>query len=214
MKSEAASCHKITLAAIVWFGLSCLPASSVHAASVGVNAAGVTRVPLAGVSSVGIGFSKPSDAPSMLAALPVQPLGDGHSLVRTSEAPTPGSYNQARVIDLGTHLLVHTAGQTGNDPKAPEEALVAGGIEPQTRQALMNIGAIVSALGGNLSHIVKTTVFMTDLAHDNGGFEKVYRSFFDGHPLPARSKVGVSELPVPGEGSIVEIEAIAVIPKK
>jgi 2-iminobutanoate/2-iminopropanoate deaminase len=141
-------------------------------------------------------------------------LPAGHSVVNTLNAPTPGSYSQARIVDLGDRIEVHTSGMTGNNPKAKDEGVVRGGIEPQTRRALKNIKAVVQAAGGNIGHIVKTTVYMTNLAGNNAGFEAAYKAFFDGYALPARSKVGVADIPLASEPTVVMIDAVAVISKK
>ena len=91
------------------------------------------------------------------------------------------------------------------DPKTGE--LVEGGIPAQTRQALRNLEAVLAAEGLRLTHIVKTTVFMTDL----GQFAEMnaeYARFFPETP-PARSTIQVVALP---KGAQVEVEAIAVKP--
>ncbi len=134
------------------------------------------------------------------------------SVIHTPAAPPPGNYSQGRLVDLGSHLLLHTAGQTGNEPRA--DTVVEGGIGPQTRQALENIRAIVEASGGGIEHVAKVTVFMKDMAASKAGFEQAYGAFFDGAALPARSLVEVSEIPLPSEPTVVEIEAVAYIPKK
>ena len=83
--------------------------------------------------------------------------------------------------------------------------LVEGGIREQTRQALRNMEAILSAHGADLSHVLKTTIWLVD-AGDFPEFNEEYASFFGSHRFPARSTV-VSSLVVPG--AKVEIEAIA-----
>ena len=86
-------------------------------------------------------------------------------------------------------------------------AQLVDGIEAQTRQAVANLTAVLQAAGTGMEHVVKTTIFVTDMANFatvNG----VYGAAFDGAP-PARSTVEVSALPL---GGLVEIEAIALVP--
>jgi 2-iminobutanoate/2-iminopropanoate deaminase len=122
-------------------------------------------------------------------------------VIRTERAPAPfqgAPYNQAiRVGDL-----VFTAGQLGIDPATGE--LVAGGIAEQTEQALRNLAAILEEAGSSLRNLVKTTVFLADLANF-GAMNEVYARHV-GDRAPARSTVGVAQLP---SGALVEIEAVA-----
>ncbi|MEJ2549580.1 MAG: Rid family detoxifying hydrolase [Anaerolineales bacterium] len=100
--------------------------------------------------------------------------------------------------------LVFVSGTLGIDPQ--RGALVAGGIEAETRQALTNLSGILKSGGTSLENVVKTTVFMQDM----GEFAKmnaVYAEFFPNEP-PARSTVEVAALP---KGAAVEIEAVAVV---
>jgi 2-iminobutanoate/2-iminopropanoate deaminase len=121
--------------------------------------------------------------------------------VATSGAPRAiGPYSQA--LRAGGFLF--TAGQVGFDPTTGE--LVDGGIAEQTRQVLLNIGAILEAGGSGLAQVVKTTVFLVDMA-DFGAMNEVYAEAFGAH-RPARSTVAVAALP---RGARVEIEAVAAI---
>lgn len=98
--------------------------------------------------------------------------------------------------------LVFTAGQLGLDPQTNE--LVPGGIEAETRQALINVKHVLEAAGSSLEHVLKTTVFLRDM----GEFSKmnaIYAEFFSAN-FPARSTVQVAALPKNGA---VEIETIA-----
>ena len=119
--------------------------------------------------------------------------------VSSSDAPKPaGPYSQA--IRAGDLLFV--AGQL---PLSPDGTLVgAGDIRAQTRAVLANIGAILEAAGSSMQQVVKTTVFLTDLA-DFGGMNEAYAAAFSA-PYPARSTVGIGRLP---PGMLVEIDCIA-----
>jgi 2-iminobutanoate/2-iminopropanoate deaminase len=119
--------------------------------------------------------------------------------VATSGAPRAiGPYSQA--LRAGGFLF--TAGQVGFDPTTGE--LVDGGIAEQTRRVLQNIRAILEAGGSGLAQVVKTTVFLVDMA-DFGAMNEVYAEAFGAH-RPARSTVAVAALP---RGARVEIEAVA-----
>ena len=119
--------------------------------------------------------------------------------VATSGAPRAiGPYSQA--LRAGGFLF--TAGQVGFDPATGE--LVDGGIAEQTRQVLQNIRAILEAGGSGLAQVVKTTVFLVDMA-DFAAMNEVYAEVFGAH-RPARSTVAVAALP---RGARVEIEAVA-----
>lgn len=123
-------------------------------------------------------------------------------IVSTKQAPAAiGPYSQA--VRVGN--LVFLSGQLGLDP---ETGTLKENIGDQTRQALDNIGAILTAVGLNYSHVVKTTVFLKDL-DDFGLVNEIYGNIFkDG--APARSCVEVSRLP---KRALVEIECIAVYPE-
>ena len=121
--------------------------------------------------------------------------------VATSGAPRAiGPYSQA--LRAGGFLF--TAGQVGFDPATGE--LVDGGIGEQTRQVLQNIRAILEAGGSGLAQVVKTTVFLVDMA-DFAAMNEVYAEAFGTH-RPARSTVAVAALP---RGARVEIEAVAAV---
>jgi 2-iminobutanoate/2-iminopropanoate deaminase len=122
-------------------------------------------------------------------------------VIRTEDAPGPfggAPYNQA--IRLGD--LVFVAGQLGVSLETNE--LVGSEIGEQTEQVLRNLGAILEAAGSSLDKLLKTTVFLVDLA-DFGGMNEVYARHVGDRP-PARSTIEISGLPV---GARVEIEAIA-----
>lgn len=119
--------------------------------------------------------------------------------VSTSEAPGAiGPYSQG--IRQGVWLF--SAGQVGLDPGTGE--LVAGGASEQAQRALQNLGAVLRAAGLGPEHVVKTTVFLIDMA-DFADVNKVYGRFFS-EPFPARSTVQVAALP---KGARVEIDLVA-----
>ena len=120
--------------------------------------------------------------------------------IQTSKAPAAiGPYSQA--IDSGAGL-VFVSGQLPIIPATG--AFPEGGIREQTRQSLTNAGAILEAAGLSLQNVVKTTVFLADMA-DFAAMNEVYAEFFAA-PYPARSAVAVKTLP---NGALVEIECIA-----
>lgn len=100
---------------------------------------------------------------------------------------------------------LYTSGQVGVDP---ETRTLAQGVRAQTRQTLVNLRTALALAGADLSHVVKTTVFLTDMA-DFAEFNEAYREFFPTDP-PARSTVGVTALARPE--FVVEVEAVAVVP--
>lgn len=119
--------------------------------------------------------------------------------VHTDDAPAAiGPYSQA----ISSGGFVFTAGQIALDPATGQ--VVAGGVAEQTERALRNISAILKAAGCDLSRVVKTTVFLVDMA-DFQAMNEVYARHFGEH-RPARSTVAVSGLP---RNVRVEIEAVA-----
>ncbi|MCX7608582.1 MAG: RidA family protein [Anaerolineales bacterium] len=120
-------------------------------------------------------------------------------VISSQQAPKAiGPYSVA--IRLGN--LVFTSGQIGLNPETGE--LVSGGVEAQTRQALTNLRHVLEAAGSGLDAVLKTTVFLREMA-DFAAMNAVYAEFFPANP-PARSTVAVAGLP---KGALVEIEAIA-----
>lgn len=100
--------------------------------------------------------------------------------------------------------FVYASGQTGIDPATGE--LVPGGVEAQTRQVLRNLAAVLDAAGSSFSDVLKTTVFLADMA-DFPLMNAIYAEHFT-EPYPARSTVQVAALPMAGA---VEIEAVALV---
>lgn len=122
-------------------------------------------------------------------------------IVHTDQAPAAiGPYSQA----VRAGQFVFTAGQIGLDPTTGQ--LVADDVAAQTRQVMANLAAVLAAAGSNLGQVVKTTIFLTDMA-DFAAVNAVYGEFFPAEP-PARSTVAVAALP---RGARVEIEAIALV---
>ena len=112
-----------------------------------------------------------------------------------------GPYVQARTGSLQGRWIV-TSGQVGIDPS--KAALVSGGVAEQTEQAIRNLEMILAEGGATLTDVVKTTVFLVDMA-DFKAMNEVYASRFP-EPRPARSTVAVRDLPA---GARVEIEVWA-----
>ena len=120
-------------------------------------------------------------------------------VISTVKAPAAiGPYSQA--IKVGN--LVFTSGQIPIDPATGN--FVEGGIKEQTRQSLTNVKAILEEAGLTMANVVKTTVFIADMA-DFADMNAVYAEFF-AEPYPARSAVAVKTLP---KGALVEIEVVA-----
>ncbi|MEE2764896.1 MAG: Rid family detoxifying hydrolase [Candidatus Neomarinimicrobiota bacterium] len=121
-------------------------------------------------------------------------------IIHTLDAPSAiGTYNQA----VQSHGFIYTSGQLGINHNTGK--IVEGGIGKETLRALQNIDVILNAVGADKSHIVKLTVFVTNL----NGFNLVndsFKTFFQGVDFPARSTVEVSALPMDAK---VEIECVA-----
>ncbi|MGB3535471.1 MAG: RidA family protein [Microcoleaceae cyanobacterium] len=126
------------------------------------------------------------------------------NIIRTQQAPAPvGPYNQA-VVANG---MVFVAGQISLDPQTGE-VVHSQDVTKQTQQVMRNLGAILTAAGSSWEDVVKTTIFLTDMA-DFGAVNPVYAEYFNLETAPARACVEVSRLP---KDVRVEIECIAVIP--
>ena len=145
------------------------------------------------------------------------------TIISTTKAPAAiGPYNQA----IRTGNLIFASGQIPID--AATGKIVEGGIKEQTRQALLNVKAILEEAGLTMNNVVKTTVFMVskngqncenssnvpekcpetadeNFARDFADMNSVYAEFFS-QPYPARSAVAVKSLP---KGVLVEIEVVA-----
>ena len=120
-------------------------------------------------------------------------------VIKTERAPKAiGPYEQALKLDG----WIFTSGQIPLDPMSG--AMVEGGIGAQTRQVLENLRGVLEAAGTSMSRVVKTTVYMTNLA-DFQKMNEVYAEYFP-QDRPVRSTVGVASLP---RGALVEIDVVA-----
>ncbi len=120
-------------------------------------------------------------------------------VVKTDKAGPPvGPYSQA--IKAGGFVFV--AGEKGLDPST--QRIVPGGIEPETRQTLENIKAILEEAGSHIDRVVSTFVFMTDLS-EFSKMNAIYAECFKANP-PGRTTVEVKSLPA---GAHIEITATA-----
>ena len=119
-------------------------------------------------------------------------------IIKTANAPAAiGTYSQAtRYGDT-----VYLSGQIALDPQ--RMVLVDGGIEAQIHQVFKNLTAVSEAAGGSLGHILKLTVFLTDMAHFPN-VNAIMAEYFT-EPYPARAAVGVAALP---KGALVEMDAV------
>ena len=119
--------------------------------------------------------------------------------IMTSNAPKAiGPYSVA----IQTERMVYCSGQLGLDPATGE--LAGSDVETQARQSLNNLKNVLEAAETSLENVVKTTIFLKDMA-DFAKVNAIYAEFFTGTP-PARSTVAVAGLP---KGALVEIEAMA-----
>lgn len=116
----------------------------------------------------------------------------------TSKAPAPaGPYSQAIVADK----FVFVAGQR---PASPDTGNIAEGIEEQTRQVIENIEAVLQAAGSDLDHIVRSTVYLSDIANFNA-MNSIYQKMMP-EPYPSRTTFGAQL-----RGILVEIDVIALL---
>lgn len=121
-----------------------------------------------------------------------------HEIIHTDNAPAAiGPYSQATKGEAN----LFTSGQLGIDPKSGE---LPADFEAQARLAFSNVKAIVEAAGGDITNIMKVTIFLTDMA--NFPVVNAVMQEFCQSPYPARSCFAVAALP---KGGLVEVEAIA-----
>jgi 2-iminobutanoate/2-iminopropanoate deaminase len=120
-------------------------------------------------------------------------------VIQTSRAPLPiGPYSQA----VFSNDLLFVSGQIAINPATQE--FDGGNVADETKQAMENIGAILEEAGMNFSHIVKTSIFLMDMA-DFAHVNAVYSTYFHSD-FPARETVQVAGLP---KGARVEISVVA-----
>jgi 2-iminobutanoate/2-iminopropanoate deaminase len=121
--------------------------------------------------------------------------------VHTDRAPAAiGPYSQAIV----TGGFVFTAGQIALVPETME--MVEGGVEAQAHKVLQNLTAVLEAAGSSMNDVVKTTMYLADMA-DFVAVNEIYADYFS-EPFPARAAVQAAALP---KGGLVEIDAVAVL---
>ena len=121
------------------------------------------------------------------------------TIISTDQAPAAiGPYSQA----IEFNGMVITSGQI---PIIPATGTFPEGIREQTRQSLTNVKAILAAAGTDMDHVVKTTVFLSDM-NNFGAMNEVYATFFTEGSYPARSAVEVARLP---KDALVEIAVVA-----
>ncbi len=122
--------------------------------------------------------------------------------ITSTTAPEPGGwYSQAFRLDN----LIFTAGVTAADP-VTQKIVAPGDIKQQTAQVIKNMSAVLEAANSDLEHVIKTTVFISDI-NMFSEFNDVYKTFFPIDP-PARSTIEVGKF---NHGMVVEIEAIAIV---
>jgi len=119
--------------------------------------------------------------------------------IHTNNAPAAiGPYSQA----IEVNGFIFASGQIPIDPSTGN--FVEGGIKEQTKQAITNAKNILKEAGTDLAHVVKTTVYLANMA-DFDAMNEVYATFFQ-QPFPARSAVAVKDLP---KGALVEVVVLA-----
>ena len=122
--------------------------------------------------------------------------------INSDKAPAVvGPYSQA----VKFANMIFCSGQIGIDPLTNE--LVSNDVLEQTRRILTNLQEVLTAAGSDLSKVIQTTLYITDM-NKYAEVNNVYAEFFKTEPLPARATVGVSSLP---KGAAIEISCIAYI---
>ncbi len=123
-------------------------------------------------------------------------------IIQTNDAPAPiGPYNQA--VQVGN--ILYTSGQVALNPATGN--LEMESIETETEQVMKNLNAILTAANTSFANVVKTTIFITDMANF-GRINAVYGKFFDEATAPARETVQVAGLP---RGVNIEISMMAIV---
>ncbi len=120
-------------------------------------------------------------------------------IIKTRQAPEPiGPYSQA----IESNGLIFTSGQIAINPGT--NTLIEGDVVAQAKQVFENLKAVLEAAGSDLEHVVKTTIFLKNMA-DFARVNDVYASYF-GKSMPARSTVEVARLP---KDVLIEVDCIA-----
>ena len=110
-------------------------------------------------------------------------------IIQTEKAPAPiGPYNQA-ILHSG---MLYTSGQIAINPVTNE--LVLDSIEVETIQVMKNLSAVLEAAGMDFSHVIKSSIFISDM-ENFGKINEVYSTYFDEATAPARETVEVANLP-------------------
>ncbi len=123
-------------------------------------------------------------------------------IIQTNDAPSPiGPYNQA--VQVGN--IVYTSGQVALNPATGN--LDVESIETETEQVMQNLKAVLTAANTNFENVVKTTIFITDMANFSK-INAVYGKYFDEATAPARETVQVAGLP---RGVNIEISMMAIV---
>ncbi len=128
------------------------------------------------------------------------------TIVRTDKAPAAiGPYSQAVAVPLGDgRKMIFCSGQIALDPETG--AMIEGDVSAQTSRVLQNLGEVLTAAGASFGDIVKTTIFLSDMA-DFAAVNALYGEKFTSDP-PARATVAAAGLP---RNARVEIDAIAIV---
>jgi 2-iminobutanoate/2-iminopropanoate deaminase len=141
-------------------------------------------------------------AESQPVVVPIPPME--RTTVTTEHAPAAiGPYSQAVIVPVGGQTMIFCSGQIPLDPAT--QTMIEGDVSAQTRRVLDNVAAVLAGAGAGFEHVVKTTIFLIDMA-DFAAVNAVYAERFPSHP-PARSTIAAARLP---RDSKVEIEVIAI----
>ena len=125
-------------------------------------------------------------------------------VITSKSAPAAiGPYSQAISVEASARI-VYFSGQIALDPGTGQ--LVTGGVEAETKQTMLNIEGLLKEIGATFEHVVKTTIFLKDIA-DFATVNQIYGTYFRKDP-PARSTVEVSHLP---RNAKVEVEVIVAL---
>ncbi|KZP27891.1 Endoribonuclease L-PSP [Athelia psychrophila] len=124
--------------------------------------------------------------------------------VHTTDAfPPIPVLSQAIIAKNGT---VYVSGCIGLAADRVDSKTLEVGVQAQARSAMENMGKVLKAAGSGLEHVVKTNVFLSDLPNDFAPMNEVYFTFFNKDQMPARTCIGVKNLPL---GAVFEIECVA-----